>query len=523
MSRTIRAIVWEILWKNRWAFPLLFVLWAYGLLMAYVHKAPPDVWWAGNPFLTALLAFFVSLLLVFAPFTLMEGHGGWRMNSMTTRWCLRPVHTWILVTAPLLLASAVLAAFMAAWRPIFKEIAPKFDHLYVLTVMLTGMAAMQALAWTTARRPGQFWCGVALLFPVLFVVQLIRRMPDEDWFDLRSKMFYLLGLVSAGLIALAFVVARSSRYGAWPGQFQWPWLIQTVRTGHAKARSFRSPVHALFWSEVLPGLRVFAIGWLVLACVLSSVNLFLLWMGYRYMGVAPGMALFAALDVLPRWGMIYLAGYGMFVACQFGTGFHTRLDTFKATRPLTSQTLATCRLIGLALAGAIVWVPLLLLWWRYDTGMPAYTARLTAMLAYVIAISASVAVGALPIQLLGRVEGLTLMLLTSLPCWGAVWLLDSALRPDEISDRYWWLLILLLMIKFVLAGWALVYGLRSRLISHHWVIILLFGWAALASSLIWLMHTWETGGLWGTLAIVLLMPLARVSACPLAMARNRSR
>ena len=39
----------------------------------------------------------------------------------------------------------------------------------------------------------------------------------------------------------------------------------------------------------------------------------------------------------------------------------------------------------------------------------------------------------------------------------------------------------------------------------------------------WLMQTWEAGGLWGVLVIVLLVPLARVSACPLATMWNRNR
>jgi hypothetical protein len=39
----------------------------------------------------------------------------------------------------------------------------------------------------------------------------------------------------------------------------------------------------------------------------------------------------------------------------------------------------------------------------------------------------------------------------------------------------------------------------------------------------WLMQTWDADGLWGVRAIVLLVPLARVSAFPLAMARNGNR
>jgi hypothetical protein len=435
MSRAIRAIVWEILWKNRWVFPVLSALWVYGALMAYVHKAPPDAWWAEHPFGNALMAFLASLPLLYSPFTLMEGHGSWRMNSMTTRWSLRPIPAWVLAAVPLLLGGALLVAFMSAWRPIFREIAPRFDQLYVLAVMLASLAAMQAWAWTTARRPGQFWLGAALLFPAAFALQLVRRMPETTWSDLRPQMFLGLGLVGASLSALTFCLARASRYGAWPGQLLWPWQSYSTAPSGVRVPSVSSPLGALVWSDILPGLRVAALGWLLLACVVTAVNLLLLCLDPRSGGLTPGLALFAAVDVLPRWGMIYLGGYGMFLACQFGTGFHTRLDPFKATRPLTSQTLASCRLVGLALAWAIVWVPLLLVWWRYDTGLPAYTPRFTAMLAYVIAVSTSVAVGALPIHLLGRVEGLTLLLLTSFPCWGAVWLVPRRSARGQVHLR----------------------------------------------------------------------------------------
>jgi len=155
--------------------------------------------------------------------------------------------------------------------------------------------------------------------------------------------------------------------------------------------------------------------------------------------------------------------------------------------------------------------------------MPAQSARLTAMLAYVIAISTSVAVGAMPIHLLGRVEGFTLVLLASLPCWGAIWLIDSVLRPEALPGRRWWLLGLLLMTKFASTCAVLVYSLRARVVSRRVVAILLLGWITLVSVLLWPMRTWEAGGLWNTLAIVLLVPLARVAACPLALAQNRNR
>lgn len=60
MSRAICAIVWEVLWKNQWAFPVLLLLWGVGGLMAHVHKSPPDAWWTGNPVYSALLAYVLA-------------------------------------------------------------------------------------------------------------------------------------------------------------------------------------------------------------------------------------------------------------------------------------------------------------------------------------------------------------------------------------------------------------------------------------------------------------------------------
>jgi hypothetical protein len=97
------------------------------------------------------------------------------------------------------------------------------------------------------------------------------------------------------------------------------------------------------------------------------------------------------------------------------------------------------------------------------------------------------------------------------------------LRPEEAPDRCWWLVAVLLLVKFAVTGWVLVQAFRSRVVTRNFVFILLLGWAAVVGSLIWLMQTWAAVGLWGVLAIVLLVPLARVSACPLALARNRNR
>ena len=43
------------------------------------------------------------------------------------------------------------------------------------------------------------------------------------------------------------------------------------------------------------------------------------------------------------------------------------------------------------------------------------------------------------------------------------------------------------------------------------------------AALIWALPVWRAQGAWGAAAIVVLVPLARLAGCPLALAANRHR
>jgi hypothetical protein len=144
MKTAIRALCWELIWKNRVVFPALALLLAFGAASSVMcAHAAPDVWWASYVRGSVLVAFFASVLLGYALFTLMESHAGWRMNSMTTRWFVLPLRTSLLVVAPMALAFGFTVLLFSAWTPWLKRIVGDLDMTYMLLVFLAGIAAMQ--------------------------------------------------------------------------------------------------------------------------------------------------------------------------------------------------------------------------------------------------------------------------------------------------------------------------------------------------------------------------------------------
>ena len=121
----LRALAWEMLWKSRVLLPALLVLWGVGAWLEHaIASAPPDDPGMISFRQTGVLLWLTSLILGFAPFTLMESHGGWRFSSMTTRWFVLPVPATVLVLLPLALGWAAIAAVHSAWSPLVQRLLP---------------------------------------------------------------------------------------------------------------------------------------------------------------------------------------------------------------------------------------------------------------------------------------------------------------------------------------------------------------------------------------------------------------
>jgi hypothetical protein len=529
MKAAFYAVVWEILWKNRLVLVALLVLLGLGGVLAVTAAhADPDAAWIPRARNVTILAFLISMFLGVAPFSLMETQSGWRMNTMITRWFAMPARTTWLVLAPLLAAGMFIPLLVTGWMPVLDRIAPGLDYLHFTAVMLAGIVAVHAIAWTVPRKASQFWIGAAILLPIVMVLAL---GPQDLEAHQRRGMLIPLSYVSVALVAFAWYAARRNRCGDWPGELPLDRLWGYLRQGGAtsvKQTDFRSSSTALFWSDSLPPFRLMAFGWMSLGLVLFVY--FSLVMQHERPELAFSLRLlaFIVVDLIAVIGIVWLAVWGIFAGCEPSTGFRTRLSSYRATLPITSGAIAGQKILVLLLGWCVVWIPPLVLSTWYDpqvngTTSPEAVAQLRLILARFMAISGSLVVGVLPLFLWGRLTGFPNLLLSAICYWGALWSLMSQLTPEGQPGNLWVLLLVLLAAKFLAAGGGIVLSLRYGHITWKFAVLLVIGWSAMAAWVAWVLGTWRTDGAYAGLLLVFLMPLARLAWSPFAVACNRQR
>ncbi|MCL4177140.1 MAG: hypothetical protein KJ072_05280 [Verrucomicrobia bacterium] len=529
MKMALNVAVWELLWKNRLVFAALIALLGLGGVMTFAAAhAAPDAYWLPRARSITMVSFLASMFLGFAPFSLMETPGGWRMNSMITRWYVLPVRTGLLVFVPLLIAALFIALLVAVWMPVLNRIAPGLDGVHFTGVLVLGIVAVHALAWTVPRKPSQFWIGAAVLLPVVLVLAL---GPQDEDLHRRRGVLIPLACITLLLVAFAWYAARRNRCGDWPGELPLdrPW--QFLRQGGAtsvRRRDFRSRTAALLWSDSLPAFRLTAFGWLSLNLVLFLYFSLVMQRERPELAFSSRLLAFIVIDLLPMIGLLWLAVWGIFSGCEPSAGFRTRLSDFRATLPITSGILAGHKLIILFLGWCLVWMPPLMLsnWYDVDVNgvaAPETAARLHLIMARFMAISAYLMVGALPLFLWGRLNGFPNLLLAAMCTWAFLWILLANLGTEGDPGRLWILVAALLVAKIVAAAAGLASSLRSGHLTWRFPVILFAGWSIIAAFLVWGLSTWQTDGPYAAATLVLCLPLARLAWCPFAIAANRQR
>jgi hypothetical protein len=240
-----------------------------------------------------------------------------------------------------------------------------------------------------------------------------------------------------------------------------------------------------------------------------------------------GVAMLA--EALPNFGVLWLLGCSLLLGCQPGLGFRTRLSAFHGTHPVTVGVLAGTRVGSLVMAWFCVWTPLLVLQAvllgaghgltsEADAGLVKQASEL---LASRMAVSANAMIGALPVLLWGRLEGFPTLFLVNLMAWGWTWILSGFVHQEP--EPVWLTSALggLLTVKLTVALGALFHGKRRGYIGWQFPGALVGGWLATAGCMIWLFPARPGTQVSSVLALLLLIPLARLAACPLAMAQNR--
>jgi hypothetical protein len=140
-----------------------------------------------------------------------------------------------------------------------------------------------------------------------------------------------------------------------------------------------------------------------------------------------------------------------------------------------------------------------------------------------MAFSANAMVAALPLLLWGRLEGLPTIFLASLVAWAWPCILGGFADQQPLADWMAWALTGVLAIKIGGALWLMSTSVRNGYTTWRFPAFLLGGWIAVVAAMSWWFAPWQAWGLASALGPILMIPLVRLAACPLAMAGNRHR
>ncbi len=508
-------------------FPVLVLLLVLGGGLTWLLAgADPEAGWLRPARRTMLIAFFTSVLLSLAPFTLMESHHGWRMNSMVTRWFVLPVPTSLLVLIPFVAACASVTVFVGIWMLYFNRLFPGLDFLHVFLALLLGVAVMQALAWILPRRPSQFWPLLALWFVGLLMLTVLP-LDSPAWEPQRRALRLGAPIAIPLLGGIAYAAARLNRCGRWPGELPLGNLVSWLLRGQPALPAVKTPAAALFWSDVVPVVRSFAATWWCLVLLLTVLQASMLAARSPAQAMNPAIILQVAAVLMPSLGVLWLTVGGLFLGGEPGTGFRTALSPFRGVRPVSAGTLVTQRVLAAIGLWLLVWIPWLLLHGVQVRLHPQWAAidlpDLHAAAGRLMAISAHSLVGALPLFLWGRLDGFPNMLLAAMVAWAATWGLASAFPPPTGDALAWRPLGVLLVAKFGLGLAALLGARRAGHTSWRYGGGLILGWLCALGLLVWALPTWDRQGWWGLATIALFLPFARLALAPLALAANRHR
>ncbi len=537
------AIGWEFRRRHRWG---LIAVAGYLCVVATIRFLILD---ASEPVLADSIRFvgmvsvplttiFVYLLAVFS--FGFSGDLAARHSMYPARMFTLPVTNAALVGWPMLYGTAAMAILLLAARLI-----AVWPSGIAIPLIWPALLAAALLAWTQALMWMPYgWPGMRLIVAVLSLAALETVVLLAIHFKAgEPTMVAILApqLPLAYLVA-HFAVARARR-GVVP---DWRGVFGRLTSNAVRARRrdhFPSPARAQAWFEwrrhggSLPAL----VG------LLLPFELAMLWLAKD----APAFVfeiLFLATVTPP-----------FMAACTAWTVSRPNpqerdsygVPPFIATRPLTSAELIAAKLKMALWSTLAAWLvvlvatPLALEWsgtWSIVTervrrlhdaiGTPRAATVVLLILAGFIVATWKQLVQSLHIGLTGRawiVKGSVLLTLTVLILLGPIveWIIDSPSLQRALWNALPRILAILVGLKMAAAAWIATRLDRSRLLGDRALVLGAACWCvavlALYGVLVWFFSTPFVERYVLALIAILAVPLARISAAPLALAWNRHR
>jgi hypothetical protein len=534
------ALSWQLWGRHRWGLSAVLL---YCLTTALVFNALPAGTLEPRHGLLVSFQFIIAVIYVAAVFAYgFESPLEVRASGFPARLFTLPVRTSVLVAWPMLQGMGTVALLVVAWAYLVLRPSGTWVSLqYTALAAAAFVAVLQALLWLPFGLP---WARVIVAFLVLSSLILTAMLgpaydvPESDLLALFAALIALAG-------GAAFVGVSRARRGEapdWSGPFRS--LPTFVPRRLRPAARFTTPARAQLWFECRRHLLTFplVVGWLAAAHLA-----FALWvetrsedkarLGIHFLTFAPLLAPF----------------FGCFLG-RAGTsvGNPYPLSSFGATRPLSSSALVAAKLQVAALATLAAWAVVLLAAsvWFVHTGMyetaqllwnhllreyPAWRIAATSLLALLVLllITWRLLIDSLWIGLTGRiwiVRGSLLGFGVALTLAGMMFAHFFATVPgfmDRLQEALPTWAAGAVLLKLLVAG-CVGHALLRRGLVRPWTVAKYLGFWILAVAGLFALACAAilpdaVRMSWLAFGAVLLVPLARLAAAPLALDWNRHR
>jgi len=538
------AVAWEFRQRHRWGFIALIVYLAVLATIKLVvvtrglqinFDSPESFAFVVVMPITATFTYFLAV------FTFgLDGDLAARQSMYPPRMFTRPMTTAALAGLPMLYGTAAMMILWLAMR--------------LFALWPTGIAVPSVwpafllaslLAWTQALT----WMPYPLAG--LRIVVAVLWLGTMDTIGLLALHFSahesLMIAILAPQVPLAYIVARfaveRARRGDvpdWSGAFAR--LAWTGRVSSRRRAHFPSPARAQAWLEWRQYGRSLP-GWVG---ILLPFELILLWAGGDSTALVFTI-LFVVLLTPPFMASFAAAGVSK---SSLNSGDSYGVTPFTATRPLTDADLVAAKLkmaiwstiaawllvliaipLGLELSGTSAVLLNRLGRLSEVVGTPRTVVVVLLILAGCIASTWKQLVQGLYIGLTGRaslIKGSVFLIMGFFFLFGpfAEWIIDSH-RLGELWSALPLIFAILVGFKMIAAAWIIVRLYQSHLVSDRTLVTVAACWSlavfALYAVLVWLLGTPHIPHYLMMLVAILAIPLARLSAAPLALAWNRHR
>jgi len=538
------AVAWEFRQRHRWG---LFALIGYLLVLAtiklvVVTRGVPIHLDSGESFAFVVMMPMTATFTYFlAVFTFgLDGDLAARQSMYPARMFARPVTTAALAGWPMLYGTA---AMMMLW--LATRLFALWPSGIEVPVIWPALVAASLLAWTQALT----WMpyplpGLRIIVTVLWLgtIDAIALLAINFKADESVMLAIVAPQIPLAYLFARFAVARARRGDVPDWRSGFASLAQIARALSRRRAHFQSPASAQTWFEwrrhggALPT-------WVA---ILLPFELILLWVA----GDSTALVFTILLGVLitPPFIASFVAG-AVSKSSPDGSGSYG-ITPFVATRPLSNAELIAAKLkmamwstvgawllvliaipIALKLSGAAVLV--LDRWHRLSEviGTPRTVVVSLLILSACIASTWKHLVQSMYIGLTGRaslIKGSVFLVLGFFFLFGpfADWIIDSG-RLGEVWSALPRIFAILVFFKMTTAVWVIVRLYRSRSLSDRALLIGATCWSvavfALYAVLAWLFDTPHIPHYLLMLLAILAIPLARLSAAPLALQWNRHR